>query len=59
MSDKHEWRKQEKSLCLPKAKPELVEVPAFNFITLRGEGSPNEQCFADIVGTLYSVAYGI
>ncbi|BFM17480.1 GyrI-like domain-containing protein [Maricurvus nonylphenolicus] len=59
MSDKHEWRKQEKALYLPKAKPELVEVPAFNFITLRGEGSPAEQRFSDIVGTLYSVAYGI
>jgi len=32
VSTKHEWRKKEKELYLPKGKPELVEVPKFNFI---------------------------
>lgn len=59
MPEKHEWRKKEKALYLPKNKPEIVEVPEFNFITIRGQGNPNEEAFSDCVGTLYSVAYGV
>ena len=59
MSDKYEWRKREKTLYLPKSKPQCIDVPRFKFITLRGEGSPAEKVFSDIVGTLYSIAYGI
>jgi hypothetical protein len=56
---KHEWRRAEKSLYLPKAKPELVEVPAQRFITLYGEGNPNSAPFLECISALYSVAYGI
>ena len=59
MPDKHEWRKKEKYLYLPKEKPEVIDVPAFRFITLRGEGSPAGERFSEIIGTLYSIAYGI
>ena len=59
MTIKHEWRKAEKGLYLPKAKPEVVEVPEFTFITLRGEGSPADDQFTEIIGTLYSLAYGV
>ncbi|CAA6692806.1 MULTISPECIES: GyrI-like domain-containing protein [unclassified Lentimonas] len=58
-TDKHEWRKREKALYIPKATPEIVTVPAFKFITLRGAGNPNGAAFAECIGALYSLAYGI
>lgn len=59
MQNKYEWRKQEKSLYLPKNKPDIVDVPAFKFITIEGEGSPDEAVFSDYIATLYSLAYTI
>lgn len=59
MTYKHEWRKKEKQFYIPKNKPELIDIPEFKFISLRGEGNPNDQGFADVVSTLYSLAYPI
>jgi hypothetical protein len=56
---KHEWRKNEKDIYVPKAKPELIKVPNQKFITIEGKGNPNDQPFADKVGALYSLAYAI
>jgi len=56
---KHEWRKHEKDIYVPKAKPELIKVPNQKFITIEGKGNPNDQPFADKVGALYSLAYAI
>lgn len=59
MKQKHEWRKHEKSVYLPKNNPEIIEVPAFRFITIRGEGNPNSEIFTKCVEALYSLAYGL
>lgn len=59
MQNKHEWRKKEKTLYLPKQQPEIINVPAMNFISIRGTGSPDTPLFTDKVGALYSVAYTI
>ena len=59
MQNKYEWRKKEKSLYLPQNRPELVEVPEFKFITIRGAGSPSADSFTDKVGALYALAYTI
>jgi hypothetical protein len=56
---KHEWRKKEKSIYLPKNKPELIDIPAYKFITIRGAGNPNSEIFGDYIGVLYSMAYAI
>jgi hypothetical protein len=56
---KHEWRKSEKHLYLPKTKPEFLEVPEFKFITIKGEGNPNGPEFEQCVAALYAMAYGI
>jgi len=56
---KHEWRKHEKATYLPKAKPTLKRIPAFKYYTLEGKGNPNEPAFAEAVGVLYSLAYGV
>src|SRR5690606_3535439 len=44
---------------LPKNKPELVSLPAFKFYTIEGEGNPNDAFFAEYIGVLYSLAYGV
>ncbi|MFF2908235.1 GyrI-like domain-containing protein [Paenibacillus sp. NPDC057934] len=54
---KYEWKKQDKSLYLPQAKPELVTVPGFNYFMLEGLGNPNSDLFSETVGVLYSLAY--
>lgn len=56
---KHEYRKHEKQYYLPKAKPELIEIPEFQFITLSGQGNPNSENFQECIGALYSMAYAI
>ncbi|MCT2344479.1 GyrI-like domain-containing protein [Bacillales bacterium AN1005] len=56
---KHEWRKHEKSLYLPKATPDLVEVPAQKFFMIDGQGNPNGEEFAERVKVLYSMAYAV
>ncbi len=56
---KHEWRKQEKAIYLPKSKPELVNIPTYKFIVLSGKGNPNNEFFSEYIGVLYSVAYAI
>ncbi len=56
---KHEWRKKEKSIYLPKNKPELINIPTYQFITLSGKGNPNSEFFSEYIGVLYSVAYAV
>ncbi|GAB3007702.1 GyrI-like domain-containing protein [Cyclobacterium sediminis] len=56
---KYEWRKSEKNLYLPKAKPEKLKVPALKFITIAGEGNPNSSQFAEFIAVLYSLSYAI
>lgn len=59
MLAKHEWRKKEKSLYLPKNKPEIVDIPKLQFLTISGEGSPADPQFTECISALYSLAYGI
>lgn len=56
---KHEWRKSEKQYYLPKAKPELVSLPEFNYFTIEGCGNPNNPFFAEYIGVLYALSYGV
>jgi len=56
---KHEWRKKEKTHYLPKQKPEIIDIPVFQFITLSGEGNPNSSFFSEYIGVLYSLSYTI
>ena len=56
---KYEWRKKEKSIYLPKNKPEIIDIPEYQFIVLSGEGNPNSTFFSQCIEALYSVAYAI
>lgn len=56
---KYEWRKKEKGVYLPQAKPEVIEVPSYQFVSISGEGNPNDSAFGDYISALYSVSYAI
>lgn len=56
---KHEWRKKEKTLYIPKTKPELITVPAMKFLTITGQGNPNGEAFSEKIQALYSLSYAI
>ncbi len=38
-----DFKKEYREFYLPKAKPEIVNVPAANFIAVCGVGDPNEE----------------
>lgn len=56
---KHEWRKHEKQLYLPKQKPEVIAMPPFKFFTIHGEGNPNDEFFSEYIGVLYALSYAV
>jgi len=56
---KHEWRKKEKTVYLPKTKPELIEIPEYQFVSISGEGNPNNEFFQEHIVALYSISYAI
>jgi len=56
---KHEWRKKEKAIYLPKNSPEVIDLPEYKFLSISGRGNPNSAFFGDYIGTLYSMAYAI
>ncbi len=56
---KHDWKKTEKSIYLPKTEPVFIKIPPFKFFTIEGKGNPNDKFFADYIGVLYSLAYGV
>ena len=56
---KHEWRKKEKSVYIPKNKPEVIDIPEYKFITIAGEGNPNSEAFGECITALYTMSYAI
>lgn len=56
---KHEWRKKEKELYLPKQKPMELTVPKQKFYTITGKGNPNSELFGEHIAALYAMSYGI
>ncbi|MEP2669452.1 MAG: GyrI-like domain-containing protein [Cyclobacteriaceae bacterium] len=56
---KYEWRKQEKAIYLPKSKPEIIDIPTYQFLTVSGAGNPNDKAFQDYIGVLYAASYAI
>jgi hypothetical protein len=56
---KHEWRKKEKEIYLPKNKPEIIVIPGFKYFTIEGEGNPNSDAFPEYIGVLYSLSYAV
>ncbi|MFN8255978.1 MAG: GyrI-like domain-containing protein [Bacteroidales bacterium] len=56
---KHEWKKDEKQIYLPKNQPEIIVIPAFRFFTIRGSGNPNHPEFGNYISALYALSYAV
>ena len=56
-----DYKKEYKEFYMPKNKPEIVDVPAMNFIAVRGNGNPNEEggAYKEAIGLLYGIAFTI
>ena len=56
-----DFKKEYKEFYLPKNKPQIVTVPAANYIAVRGTGDPNEEggAYKAAIGVLYAIAYTI
>lgn len=54
-----DFKKEYKEFYMPKDRPEILTVPAANFIAVRGEGDPNNEggAYQQAIGVLYAVAY--
>ena len=52
-------KKEFKEYYRPKNKPEIINVPSFNFISIRGKGNPNEEdgSYQQAIQVLYAVVY--
>ncbi len=59
--EKMEYKKHEKEIYLPKTTPTFIDVPAMNYIQVRGKGDPNEVNgqYAKAVELLYALSYTI
>ncbi len=56
-----DFKKEYKEFYLPPQKPQIVDLPAMNYIAVQGQGDPNEKggAYQKAVGVLYAVAYTI
>ena len=54
-----DFKKEYKEFYMPKNRPEIVNVPAANYIAVRGVGDPNEESgpYQQAISVLYAVAY--
>ena len=54
-----DFKKEYRAFYLPKDRPELVVVPAMNYVAVRGQGDPNQAggAYQQAIGVLYAVAY--
>ena len=56
-----DFKKEYKEFYLPQKKPQIVMVPAANYIAVRGQGDPNEEggTYKQAIAVLYAIAYTI
>ncbi len=56
-----DYKKEYKEFYMPKNRPEIVDVPAMNYIAVRGKGNPNEEggAYKQSIGILYALAFTI
>lgn len=56
-----DYKKEYKEFYMPKNKPGIVDVPAMNYIAIRGKGDPNDENgeYKQSIGLLYAIAFTI
>ena len=54
-----DFKKEFKEFYLPATKPAIVEMPAMNYLAVRGKGNPNEEggAYKHALEQLYGIAY--
>ena len=54
-----DFKKEYRELYQPRNKPSIIDVPAMNYIAVRGKGDPNEEqgAYQQAVSILYAIAY--
>ncbi len=57
----YDFKKEEKNLYRPKTEPMIIEVPTMTYLSVKGQGDPNEENgeYKKAVSVLYSVAYAL
>ncbi|MDF2558268.1 MAG: hypothetical protein K0R71_2096 [Bacillales bacterium] len=56
---KVDYKRDFKTLYLPKLEPEIVDVPEAAYFMIEGEGDPNGEEFGVSVEALYSLSYAV
>lgn len=56
-----DYKKEYKEFYMPRNKPGIVDVPAMNFLAVRGKGDPNVEggAYKATIGLLYGIAFTI
>ena len=56
-----DYKKEYKEFYMPKNKPSIVNIPAMNYIAVRGKGNPNDEKgeYKESIELLYGIAYTI
>lgn len=56
-----DYKKEYKEFYMPKNKPGIVDVPAMNYIAVRGKGDPNDENgeYKQSIGLLYAITFTI
>ena len=56
-----DFKKEYREFYMPGRKPQIVTVPAVNYIAVRGKGNPNDEggAYQTAVGLLYAMAFTI
>jgi hypothetical protein len=56
-----DYKKEYKEFYMPRNRPEIIDIPSMNFISVRGKGDPNIEGgdYEKAIGMLYSVAFMI
>ena len=56
-----DYKKEYKEFYMPEKKPNIIEIPEMNYISVRGKGNPNDENgeYKKLIELLYGVAYTI
>ena len=56
-----DYKKEDKEFYLPKARPEIINIPKMNYLAVRGSGDPNREDgeYKKSINLLYGIAYTI
>lgn len=56
-----DYKKEYKEFYLPPKKPHIIEIPAMNYVAVRGKGDPNEPEgeYKAAIGLLYGIAFTV